>query len=71
MGRDEVLKRCSENRHPSYLLVVGAGRVWVSAPPALCCGALVEIGVVRHQLHSMWCAFNVSFASLGSMFWLF
>ena len=34
MGRDEVLKRCCGTRHRSSSHVVGAGREWVSAPPA-------------------------------------
>ena len=32
--REAVLKRCSESWHPSSSLIVGAGRAWVSAPPA-------------------------------------
>ena len=49
MGRGEVFKRCSGTWHPSSLPVVGAGRAWVSAPPAPWCCALVATMVVRHH----------------------
>ena len=52
MGQEEVLKRCSGTRHPSSLLVVGAGRAWALVPPALWCRALVATGVVRQQSDS-------------------
>ena len=35
---------CSRTRHPSSLLLVGAGRAWVSAPPAPWCRTLVATG---------------------------
>ena len=47
--RDEVLKRCSGNQHPSSSPIVGAGRAWVSAPPVPWCLALVVTRVVCHQ----------------------
>ena len=53
MWRDEVLKRCSKNQHPSSSRVVGAGGAWVSAPPVPWCRALVATGIVRHQWFSI------------------
>ena len=49
--QDEVLTQCSRSQHPSSLLVEGAGRARVSAPPAPWCHALVAMGVVRHHNH--------------------
>ena len=42
--------QCTGSQHPSSLLVEGAGRARVLAPPASWCHALVATGVVRHQL---------------------
>ena len=50
MGRDKVLKRSRETRHPSSSPVVGAGRASVSAPPVPWCRALVATGVVHTKI---------------------
>ena len=41
--------QCSGSQHPSSLLVEGAGRARLSAPPTPRCHALVATGVVRHH----------------------
>ena len=68
MWLDEVLKRYSGIRHLLSLPVVGAGRVWVSAPRVPWCRALVAMGVVRHQISAYSFSWLVSKSCLALMY---